>query len=287
MAGCEATCRGKRRDGNCCDPDAADGLAVQCVGEWAEDRKHEILRKFIEATIPVRNKYLPEHGGTGGAAFVDLFAGPGRARVRETSALVDGSPLIAKKHNFTKVILCDLDPGNVDVLRTRTRGDGRVTIIPGDCNKEIDRIVAEIPAYGLNLALIDPYGIGLDFKTIEKLARASKRMDLLIHFPTGAMKRNIANAKAGVATREKMSKGVGRAVAAVAPRHVVREIETLRTNLVERLGYTGNATRIVAVKNGTGTIMYHLLYASRDPLGDDIWESITRPKVQRELFALM
>jgi three-Cys-motif partner protein len=200
---------------------------------------------------------------------------------------VSGSPLIATKHAavpFTKLIFCDLDPGNVAALRKRTSGDDRVTIMPGDCNQHIDGIVAEVPRYGLNLALIDAYGLGpLAFDTIRKLAISSERMDLLYHYPTGTMKRNIANAKAGAATKAKMARALGDGVTAIAPRHVVREIETLRGNLA-KLGYTGKKARIVEVPNSKGVIMYHLIYASRHPLGDDIWDSITRPKQQGELW---
>ncbi len=82
--------------------------------------------------------------------------------MRSTGTIVDGSPLIAVKHAaapFTKVILCDLADENVAALRQRTRGDERVLTIPGDCNENIDRVVLEIPPYGLNLALVDPYGL--------------------------------------------------------------------------------------------------------------------------------
>jgi three-Cys-motif partner protein len=254
---------------------------VQVIGEWAEEQKHAILRKFIEATRKVRRKYLPPLG-PGGAAYLDLFAGPGRARVRETGAIVDGSPLIAAKNTaapFSRLIFCDLDAANVAALRKRAEGDSRVLIIEGDCNKEIDRIVAEVPRYGLNLAFIDPYGLdALDFAIIEKLARSSDRMDLLIHYPTGAMKRNLGRAGTRALTKAKMTKALGTGVTAARPREVVREIDaTLRKNLVS-LGYTGKKLRSVPVENSKGVTMYHLVYASKHPLGDDIWESITRPK---------
>lgn len=287
MPGCEETCQStkSRRDDNCYDADPADGLPVQCVGDWAEEKKHDILRKFIEATCEARAMFLPPRG-PGGAAFIDLFAGPGRARVRSTGAIVDGSPLIAVKHSaapFTKVILCDLNAANIDALRRRTRGDTRVETVPGDCNKEVGRIVSMVPQYGLNLALVDPYGVAaLNFESIKRLALACKRMDLLVHFPTGDMKRNIANARSSEATRERMDKALGGGVRAVLPRDVTREIETLRTNLAA-LGYTGKKVRSVPVANSQGVVMYHLVYASKDPLGDKIWQSITAPK-QRELF---
>jgi three-Cys-motif partner protein len=271
-----------KRGDNCHEVDPADGLPVQCVGEWAEDRKHHILRNYVEATREARAKYLPPRG-RGGAAFIDLFAGPGRARVRSTGLMVDGSPMISMKHSgapFTKLIFCDLDASNAAALRGRACCDPRVTVIQGDCNLVIDKIVSEIPAYGLNFALIDPFGLApMDFDTIKKIASAGKRMDLLIHFPTGDMKRNIAKSDTSEATKARMGKALGEGVRAERPKDVVREVDTLRRNLGS-LGYTGASVRTVPVTNQQGVIIYHLVYASRDSLGDKIWQSITSPKQQ-------
>jgi hypothetical protein len=68
-------------NGNCTNP-GPDGLAVQCVGQWAAD-KYYYLRQYIAATKAVRGGFIAPKGN-GGAAFIDLFAGPGRVRVRDT-----------------------------------------------------------------------------------------------------------------------------------------------------------------------------------------------------------
>ena len=108
-----------KENGNCTIPAPDDGLPVQCVGPWSK-RKHDILRRYLSASGGPRRGYLPP--APGGAAFVDLFAGPGRARVRTTGELDDGSPLIALKQplGFTRLVLCELDPENADALRRRT-----------------------------------------------------------------------------------------------------------------------------------------------------------------------
>lgn len=61
MPGCEESCQStkSRRDDNCYDADPTDGLPVQCVGEWGEEKKHLILRNFIEATQKARSMFLP------------------------------------------------------------------------------------------------------------------------------------------------------------------------------------------------------------------------------------
>jgi hypothetical protein len=79
---CSACRHAQKDDVENCPHAAPDGLPVQCVGIWAED-KHHYLQQYFEATWAVRKKFLPPDG-RGGACFVDLFAGPGRVRVRDT-----------------------------------------------------------------------------------------------------------------------------------------------------------------------------------------------------------
>jgi three-Cys-motif partner protein len=92
-----------------------DGIAVQCVGPWARD-KHDYLKRYIDATRGPRLKFLDSDGGrpARGAAFIDLFGGPGRARIRDTGELIDASPLIALGHQdapFTRAIISEIDGG--------------------------------------------------------------------------------------------------------------------------------------------------------------------------------
>jgi three-Cys-motif partner protein len=288
MPRCEDQCPpdGRPETGNCFDPDPADGLPVQCVGPWERD-KHEPLHHYIEATWAARAKFLAPRPGVvpGGAAFIDLYAGPGRARVRTTGAFVDGSPLLALNHQkapFTRVILCDIDPANADALKKRTAHDRRAIVIEGSCHDEIERITKEIPARGLNFALIDPYSLDqLDFETISRLARF-ERMDMLIHFPTMDTKRNWS-----MGAQEKLTKAIGTESwrdKVREPRHVTKAIEVLREQL-RTFGYTGESVRSIEVKNSTGGVLYHLVYASKDPLGDKIWESTVKTiRGQRSLF---
>jgi hypothetical protein len=43
----------------------------------------------------------------------------------------------------------------------------------------------------------------------------------------------------------------------------------LRRSLV-RIGYTGNAVRSMPIKNTKEGVLYHLVFATKDPLGDKI-----------------
>src|SRR6266404_3488674 len=128
-----------KANGNCTNPDPTDNLPVQCVGPWVKE-KHHYLRDYIEETSGVRRKYLTPTGGrryAGGAAFIDLFAGPGRARIFSSRGpIIDGSPLVALGHAAapsTRVILGETDPENVSALRARTAKYGeQVSVVPGN-----------------------------------------------------------------------------------------------------------------------------------------------------------
>src|ERR1041384_5866540 len=75
--------------------DPADGLLVDEVGPWAVE-KHERLRRYISASRGARAKFLPPYK-EGGASYIELFSGPGRSRIRGTTQIIDGSPIVAYK----------------------------------------------------------------------------------------------------------------------------------------------------------------------------------------------
>jgi three-Cys-motif partner protein len=268
----------KLDNGNCTNP-GPDGLPVQCVGVWATD-KHHYLRQYISATRAVRAKYL-EPQGHGGAAFIDIFAGPGKVRVRDTGEIRDGSPLIALQHRdapFSKLIFCDHEADNVNALGVRTASDAaRVKIIQGDSNTRIDEVVSEIPEYGLNIALVDPYALSaLKFTTLEALAKFV-RMDLIVHFPTADIKRNLEQNEN---TKQWLTEALGTpwwAEGIASTTDVGHLIEVFKRQLAT-LGYKSTEVRSEPIKNNKKLTLYYLVYASKNERGDAIWQSITKNK---------
>lgn len=254
--------------------DPADGLPAPRVGPWSAE-KHDFLRRYIAATRAVRSRYLPPIG-PGGAAFIDLFAGPGRARVRGREEIIDGSPLIAAHHAeapFTHILLCEKDPACADALRRRLGADLRVHVFEGDCNEQIDRIAAAIPPYGLNLALIDPFGATpLRFETLAKLARF-ERMDMLLHFPTNDLVRNVrrhpGRVSAFLGTDAWRTKVAG-------PRDVWKLRDILREQLLP-FGYQkAEIFHEPLLRNKRNAPLYHLVLIAKHGLADKIWKSVTR-----------
>lgn len=254
-----------------------DKLPVQDVGVWAVD-KHDLIRKYIDASAGPRGGFLKPGRGRppGGAGYVELFAGPGRARVRETKEFIPGSPFLALDHMkqpFTKVVLVELDDENVQALKARTAKYGsRVEVLQGDCNEVIDEVVRRVPRFGLNLAVIDPYGLEpLRFSTISKLASLD-RMDLIIHFPVGDMKRNIVQ---DTRYAEWIDRAVGTHVEITKLSDIPKLIDTLRSQL-KPFGYDQEQVRSQPICNSKKVPLYYLVYISKHKTGSNIWKSITK-----------
>jgi three-Cys-motif partner protein len=100
------------------DPD--DSLIVGEVGPWATE-KHDRLRKYIEASRGARAKFLRPNG-TGGASYIELYAGAGRSVITGTNQIIDGSAVVAFKagqesgHPFSEMHLSDLEAQNSSAL---------------------------------------------------------------------------------------------------------------------------------------------------------------------------
>jgi hypothetical protein len=56
-----------------------DGLPLDEVGAWAKE-KHERLRKYVDISRAARRKFVE---GPGGASYIDLYCGSGRAVIRD------------------------------------------------------------------------------------------------------------------------------------------------------------------------------------------------------------
>lgn len=263
-----------------------DRLPVQGVGEWTPE-KHDFLRRYIDATYAARRHFLPA-GEKAGAAYIDLFAGPGRVRVVGRRESHDGSPLIALAHAkaaFSRVVLCDLDPENIATLQARTAAHAqRTTIVEGDCNDHIAEVLAQVPPRGLNFAFVDPFAPSvLRWTTFARLA-SFERMDMLVNFPTGFIKRNFHTEAFRARIDAMLGDDAWRGdVTAASDSHLL--IERLRDRLTT-LGYGRDKTRSLPITNSSNVVMFHLVLFSKHGLADKIWNSVAKTSAtgQRGLF---
>lgn len=120
-----------------------DGLLTPDVGRWGED-KYRLVANYAQLSARSMQRkwdYL---------VYVDLYAGSGRSRIRGTARIVPASPVIvlASPATFTRYVFCEKDRAKAEALKSRIRaphGDRDRTVIVGDANESVDRILCAIP----------------------------------------------------------------------------------------------------------------------------------------------
>jgi three-Cys-motif partner protein len=150
-----------------------DGLVIPEVGAWAET-KYRLIGLYA-ALFSTGMKRKWDH-----RVYVDLYAGAGYARLRNTQRIVLGSPLVALAVSdpFDNYVFCEADGEFIDALRIRASKlapAANVAYIPGDCNSQVDSIVVATPrgsrdATVLTLCVVDPFDFGIKFETLRRLS---------------------------------------------------------------------------------------------------------------------
>ncbi len=260
------------------EPDE-DGFRRELVGPWVEE-KHIRLERYVGISRAVRQRFIGS--GNAGATYIELFSGPGRARIREPEQAVHGSPLVAWTKSlevgipFSEVHVSDLDPDNIEaaVARLRTAG-ADVFSETGAAVEVVDKIVAKLNPYALHFAFLDPYNLGaLPFSIIKKLA-ALKRMDLLIHVSISDLQRNLRRyIEARESPLDAFAPGWRDEVDENRPQEVVRaEILQHWRDLIARLGMT-TSEAIELVSGDNSQRLYFLAFAARHERAVEFWEKI-------------
>jgi three-Cys-motif partner protein len=269
--------------------DPNDDLVVDLVGPWALE-KHERLRKYIDAYRAVRAKFLPPRG-TGGAAYIELYSGPGRSRVEETCEFIDGSPIVAfkaatqSKTAFSSLYFNDLDGENIEALRQRiAKLGGSANYYSLSAELAVDQIARVLNPAGLHFAFLDPYNLeNLPFSIIERLAKFPK-MDMLIHVSIFDMQRNLRRYMEDGKTLDAFMPGWRERV------NVNRKDSEVRADLlrhwlesIRNLG-TSPAEGIELVSATRGQRLYWLVFVSAHELGRRLWDDIRNIHLQGRLF---
>jgi three-Cys-motif partner protein len=160
-----------------------DRLTTSPVGSWT-------LQKYrrLDLYDTLFSTGMKRHWNQ--RVYIDLFSGPGHAKIRGTDRIVETSPLIALRvpDRFDKYIFCDKEAKNISALRKRVARefpDVDPSYVVGDCNEIVAEIVEQIPKASkgksvLSFCFADPLGIDdLKFRTIQTLGVRS-RMDFLV-----------------------------------------------------------------------------------------------------------
>lgn len=280
----------------------SDNLPVQCIGPWAED-KYYFLERYLNASCEARRKFSDK----GNAVFIDLFSGPGLCVVKNEQREISSGGLRAAKREeaaFNELYYFDIVTENANSLKKRLNSVSNCSVQNGDANILVKTLVQRlnITPFKYHFAYIDPFGPdGLDFKTIKELAKL-KRMDLLIHFPIGAIKRNIPNwikNKDTILDRFMGTDAWRNRIAGKSGTSIYGILIDVYMQQLRSIGYPDDGLRlasssssifsglpVVSVKNTKEVDLYVLILAAKNKLAQKIWNSIIKrsPDGQKSLF---
>lgn len=158
-----------------------DGLFTPTVREWSLE-KYKLVGSYCDIfTNGMKYKWNQ-------LVYVDLFAGAGYAKIKESNKTYLNSALLAMSipTPFSKYILCEQDEERFEALSERVKRDFshlNCELIKGDSNKNVDRVIKALPQFGkgntrLPFCFVDPYSLNLNFATIKALGQTL--MDFLI-----------------------------------------------------------------------------------------------------------
>jgi three-Cys-motif partner protein len=264
-----------------------DGLIVDEVGPWAEE-KHLRLKRYIDLARGARAKFVPPKG-TGGASYIELFSGPGRSLIRDTSRFIDGSPLVAyraahaSKVRFSEVYLNDLDPEKSVAVEKRIKAvGGAATVFNKPAEQAVDDVLNAVNPAGLHFAFLDPYNLEyLSLDIIRKLSRL-RSVDMLIHVSVQDLQRNLDAYSIPGGPLDKFAPGWRSHVdphQAIAPfraallEYWLSEIRKLGT-------MPAKGELIVGSRNQR---LYWLVFVSAHDLAQKLWDAIRDPGKQSDM----
>jgi three-Cys-motif partner protein len=259
-------------------PLASDGLPARETGAWVHQKNTHIEKYLAAFTKSVSKKW------DGRLAYVELFSGPGRSLIRDTSEEVDGSPILALKCNFARYIFVDV-PDVLVILRSRLANHpklAQISFVEGNCNSVIDEVLIELPRDHLTLGFVDPTGLQIHFNTIRRLVH-QRKIDLLMTLQFGmGVKMNLPQylkTKEGGALSSFLGNSDWRqdakesgTVFQLGRRILERYLSQLRG-----LGYL-EVRDIEIIRNNKNMVLYFMVMASRHPLGEHLWREVTKIK---------
>jgi len=255
---------------------ASDGLPARLTGQWVHGKKYYFCRYLDIMTHGVGRKWQ------GKLAFVDLFSGPGRSIVRGSQEEVDGSPVLALNYEFARYIFVDI-PEVLACLKKRLAGHpkfSQIAFIEGDCNEVIEEIRFASPADHLTLVFIDPTGLQIRFRTIQRLV-LDRNVDLLMTLQFGMGIRLNLNQYIK-AEGAKLTAFLGNAEwrkdasEGGSPSQVLRRIKSRYLHHLRELGYLPVRDREIDIRNDQNVLLYFIAFASRHPLGGKFWREATK-----------
>lgn len=243
------------------------------IGQWSIDKLlflERYLPFFIKATQKALHRY-----------YIDGFAGRGEWIHKNTGEIVPGSAVIALKHAefFTHLFFIEFDSVRASYLKNLVKEmnlDSKVTILVGDCNKEIKEITRKIHLRAPTFVFLDPSGDQLYWNTIEHLS--TWKTELFILYPYNmTIARYLplnGNQEDWVNPRLDSLFGTNEWLEIYkANRRLYLESKLLKlyTDRLRLLGFT-HCNVSDCFKSDTGQKLYYMIWVGKHPIGKKIMD---------------
>ncbi|MCC8937881.1 three-Cys-motif partner protein TcmP [Bradyrhizobium sp. Arg68] len=266
-----------------------DGLQVEEVGRWAKDKIASLCR-YIDISRAVRKKWLGP--GKGGAAYVELFCGPGRSRIRRTNEYIDGSCMaawkasIASKAPFSAVYVGDADEYRRSLAIERLKRAGAPVVeLSGTAVQAAFEARSLLRANGLNFVFVDPYNLGAFEFDVMKAFAGLRYIDMLVHISKMDLQRNTGmNIKAQQSAFDNFAPD-WRSTVNLNQRHAAirREVFEYWCQKVAELGISTSADMQLITGEG-GQHLYWLTLVAKHDLAHKFWKTASNSSGQRSFL---
>jgi three-Cys-motif partner protein len=252
----------------------SDGLPVRLSGEWIR-RKHHYLDRYCAITATgMKNRFRER-------VFLDVMAGPGICKIKDSGEELAGSPLIAMKHDFTKFVFIESDPKLAAALEKRIALQPKAnlsTVVRRDWTKEVAEGRLTFPK-GLVVAFVDPTGIKqAPWQAMKQLLMNNSKIDILatLQYAMGITLNVYQYLDSGSEQTTALDSFLGERDWRSWPREATDAAFTTRVinRWVEKLGALGfQGSRQITV-DANGSPLYRLALFSRHPKADEFWRKI-------------
>lgn len=260
----------------------SDGLHTPTVRQWSLD-KYKLVGSYCDIfTSGMKNKWDQ-------LIYIDLFAGAGYAKIKETGKIYKNSALSAMSipSPFTKYILCEQEDERFEALQARVKRDFshlNYELIKGDSNQNYAKVAKAIPSFKkgntlLPFCFVDPYSLNLNFATIKSLSNGL--MDFLIlqalHMDAN---RNFESYIKDENTRISEYLGIGNwrelfeMDGAKYRKDFVKFLADHYQEQMEKLGYQKSKHMHQIRSNEKNLPLYYLSFYSKNPRGVDFFKKV-------------
>lgn len=260
------------------------------VGYWTEIKLH-ILEEYAEAYAKVlKNRKYIRH-----VAYVDGFAGAGTHISKTTGEQIPGSPatVLAVEPGFSHYHFVEMDPDRAKRLRElHDRPD--VTVYGGDCNEVLLREVfpkCKYEDFRRALCLLDPYKLNPNWQVVETAGKM-RSIEIFLNFMIMDANMNVLWSDPDRVSPDQAARMTAfwgdsswRKAAYRSEPGLFGDMEEKAGNEAVVRAYQQRLKEVagfqyvpdpIPMRNSRGATIYYLFFASHNPVGCKIAESVFR-----------